>query len=206
MSLRLRAAPLAMVAVAILLAACSSTPEHHVSGGSSSTSTTAPSTTTAPSSSAPSTSSPPSTSAAAATCSTGILQIAAVGVATSAGTSRLTFSLTNGGPQPCSLKGYPTVTLYGPSGAGGAGAGSKLQIGDIQLAAPAKTVLLAPSYAAQFVVSVAEVPVNGAACSTVASIQVNPPGSSESVSLPDSFQACGTSVGVSPITATPPPG
>lgn len=134
------------------------------------------------------------------------MQVAAVGVATSAGTTRLTFALTNGGPQPCSLDGYPTVTLYGPSPAGGAGAGSKLSFSNIRLGGPPASVLLAPTYAADFVVSVAEVPVNGAACQTVASIQVNPPGSRESVSLPDSFQACGTSIGVYPIAATPPPG
>ncbi len=118
----------------------------------------------------------------------------------------MTFALKNQGPSPCSLEGYPTVALYGPSGAGGAGAGRKLALGDIDLGGPPKPMLLAPGYGTNFIVSVAEVPVNGAGCQTVASLEVSPPGSSESLSLPDTFQACGTSIGVYPLSATPPPG
>lgn len=129
-----------------------------------------------------------------------MLQVASAGVATSAGTTHLRFSLTNGGPDACTLQGYPTVVLFGPSGAGGAGAGSRLPLTDVHLGGPPQRVTIASGASADFVLSVAEVPVNGAACTTVASLQVSPPESSESLSLPDSFQACGTDVGVFPVT------
>jgi hypothetical protein len=77
-----------------------------------------------------------------------------------------------------------------------------LALSDIELGGPARAVSIASGGHATFILSVAEVPVNGAACSTVASLQVSPPGSSESLSLPDSFQACGTDVGVYPVTST----
>ncbi|MCU1489511.1 MAG: hypothetical protein JWM85_916 [Acidimicrobiaceae bacterium] len=192
-----------LLAVGLVLAACSSTP----SGTPSSkvdTTTSAPSSTSSSSSSS-SSSSTPSTSTTTATtsaaCSTGVLQPSTGGTQTSAGTTHLTFVLTNSGPSACSLTGYPTLALFGASGAGGAGAGPKLAISDVQEPGSAKAVELAPKGTASFVLSVSEVPVNGAGCSTVASLQITPPGASDSLSLPDSFQACGSSVGVYPLTA-----
>lgn len=123
------------------------------------------------------------------------------GTGTSAGTTHLTFTLKNGAPKPCTLEGFPTVAFYGASGAGGAGAGAKLPLSDVEIGGPATPVTLDAGGAAQFVLSVSGVPVNGAGCSTVASLEVTPPGSTESLSVPDSFQACGTTVGVEPVAS-----
>ncbi len=197
----------AVVGCGALLAACGGSPTashpttpHHKSTRPSTSTTT--STTAPPGSTTPTSTTPTSTVATTATCSTGVLQVAPNGVATSAGTTRLRFTLTNGGPEPCTLEGYPTVTLYGTSGAGGAGAGKKLSFADIHLGGPPTPVTVPSGGTARFVLSVAEVPVNGVACVNVASLEISPPGSAEALSLPDSFEACGTDVGVYPVTAS----
>jgi hypothetical protein len=63
-------------------------------------------------------------------------------------------------------------------------------------------VTLTPGGTADLVLSVANVPVNGVGCQNVASVQVTPPASSESLSVPATFQACGTSVGVFAISSS----
>lgn len=194
-----------LIALGVGAAACGgSGPTHHNAHKhvASTTSSSTTSTSTPATSSSSSSSTSTSTPAHVAACSTGVLQVAAAGVATSAGTTHLRFSLTNGGPEACSLDGYPTVVAFGPSGAGGAGAGTRLSLGDIDLGGPPQAVTVASGASAHFLLSIAAVPVNGADCVSVASLQISPPASSESLSLPDSFQACGTDLGVYPVTGS----
>lgn len=136
-----------------------------------------------------------------ATCSSGVLRLREGGVATAAGTSHLTFLLKNEGPAACSLKGYPFVALFGTSGAGGSGAGPRLKVTDIEEGAAPALVSVAPGATASLLISVSEVPVNGAGCQSVASVQVTPPGSSGALSVPADFQACGNTVGVYAVTS-----
>lgn len=98
------------------------------------------------------------------------------------------------------MEGYPSVAFFGGSGAGGAGAGSKLPVRDIDLGSPPGRVTLPSGTGASFVLSVAEVPVNGIGCKRVAAVQVVPPGGDAAISVPAAFQACGGTVGVYPVT------
>ena len=98
------------------------------------------------------------------------------------------------------MEGYPSVTFFGGSGAGGAGAGSKLAVRDIELGASPGRVTLSSGTGASFVLSVSEVPVNGVGCARVAALQVVPPGDGAAISVPAAFQACGGTVGVFPVT------
>lgn len=123
------------------------------------------------------------------------------GIATSAGTSRLTFDLKNAGPKACDLEGYPEVALYGTSGAGGAGAGAKLAFTMIQAGPGPSVVGLAPGATTSFLLSVSEVPINGVGCEGVASVEVTPPGTTGALSVPAHFQPCGGTVGVYALTA-----
>lgn len=134
------------------------------------------------------------------TCASGVLVLHEGGVAAAAGTSHLTFDLTNQGPRTCTLDGYPSVTFFGGSGAGGSGAGSKLAVRSIELGTAPRRVRLSSGTDASFVLSVSEVPVNGVGCSRVASLRVVPPGDQAAVSVPVAFQACGGTVGVFAVT------
>lgn len=124
-------------------------------------------------------------------------------MAAAAGTSHVTFLLTGEGPRPCTLRGYPSISLFGASGAGGAGAGSSLGIQAIQLGPAPQTVTVSAGHSAAFVLSISEVPVNGSGCRQAASLQVTPPGGSGALSIPAGFPVCGGTVGVYPVTTAP---
>jgi hypothetical protein len=108
-----------------------------------------------------------------------------------AGTAFTTFNLVNRGPADCQLDGYPTLTFYGPSGAGGAGAGPKLSITAIDSGPPAHPVTLASNGAAEFILVYHEVPVGGVGCQSVASVGVALPNSTERLMTPLSVSVCG---------------
>lgn len=175
-------------------------------GGTAGSATTGPSgpgaaTTTAPGPGPGSTASPTAPSSASPACSSGVLGLREGGAAAAAGTAHVTFVLTDEGPQPCTLQGYPAVGLFGVSGAGGAGAGAPLGLRAVRLGTGPAVVTVSAGRPAAFVLSVSDVPVDGAGCQQVASLQVTPPGAGGALSVPASFQACGATVGVYPVTA-----
>ncbi|HVB04945.1 MAG TPA: DUF4232 domain-containing protein [Acidimicrobiales bacterium] len=174
-----------LVAGALLgLSACS--PSQPTSSTSTSTTTTT----------ATSTSSTTSTTLAGGpTCSTGALSLSASGGGASAGSSVETFTVTNNGPATCRLDGYPSLTFFGPTAGGGAGAGAKLAITDQDAGPAPAAVTLKTNGSAEFLVIFSDVPVGGG-CTTVASVEMAPPGSSESVTAPVSFSPCGGTVKV----------
>jgi hypothetical protein len=129
-----------------------------------------------------------------------MLRLRIEAVAAAAGTSHLTLELTNDGPRPCSVEGYPVVAFFGESGAGGAGAGARLDVRDLDLGSSPQQVTVEPHAAASFVLSVAEVPVNGVGCSQATSLQVVPPGGGAAISVPAAFEICGGTVGVFALT------
>lgn len=55
---------------------------------------------------------------------------------------------------------------------------------------------------ATFELSVSRARSRGSGCHTVASLEVTPPGGGGALNVPDGFQACGRSIGVSAVTAT----
>jgi hypothetical protein len=182
-----------VVLFGVLLGACSSSPTA-VSSSSSTSSPSGSTTTTAPPTSTSSTT--PSTPA---TCSTAVLGLSATAGGAAAGTTSETFTFTNTGPSACSLYGYPTLTFYGPSGAGGSGAGPKLKIYPVNGKDVSAPVTIAAGATAQFLVILSDVPVNGVGCTNVASVDVAPPGTTETLSLPLDLQPCGGAVTVEPV-------
>jgi hypothetical protein len=172
-------------AAALGLAACSHSPS-----ATTTTSTAAPRTTS-------------TTTATVADCSTGVLQVSEAAGASSAGSSYDTFTVLNDGPSTCLLDGYPSVRFYGPSPAGGAGAGPLLAIGDQQGGPTPTPVDVTAGHSAEFLMVFSDVPVDGAGCTTVASVRIQPSTSAESISLPVSFSPCGPKVEVYPFA---PPG
>ncbi|MCU1493094.1 MAG: hypothetical protein JWO62_858 [Acidimicrobiaceae bacterium] len=174
---------------ALLLASCSS----HPATPTTTTSTTSTTTTVAPSTT--------TTAAAAPPCSTAVLRLAEDSAKSTAGagSAYVAYTLTNTGPTPCSLNGFPTVTFFGPSGASGAGAGPKLSITTEHSGAAPSLVTVDAGAAGAFYLVVSDVPTNGVGCATVASIEVTPPGSTEALSAPSSLDPCGPSVGVTAI-------
>lgn len=171
-----------LVAVAIGAAACSSKPSTTTTSSSTPVSSTSSSTTT--------------TTASAAACSASQLSLSGATGGASAGSSYETFTVTNNGPATCELNGYPTLTFFGPTAGGGAGAGPQLPLTTQQGGAAPTAVILKASDTAEFLVLYTDVPVNGAGCSTVASVQMAPPSSSQVVSAPISFMPCGATVKV----------
>jgi hypothetical protein len=99
--------------------------------------------------------------------------------------------VTNSGPDPCELDGYPKYTFLGPSGAGGAGAGAAVAV-RVSDAGPAPTpVTLAPGSAADALIVYTDIATGGVTCPAIASALMTPPQSSESLSFPISFAPCG---------------
>lgn len=185
-----------LVAGAFVLASCSSpapTPP---------TTTSAPSTTSSTTSTAPPTSTTTSVPAATvASCSAAALSLAEDSAKSTAGagSSYVAYTLTNTGATACALDGFPKIEFFGPSGASGAGAGPKLSTAAQQSGAPAARVILDAGGAGAFYLVVGDVPVGGVGCSSVASIDVTPPESSEALAVPSSIDPCGPSVGVTAI-------
>ncbi len=124
-------------------------------------------------------------------CATGLLRAHASFGGAAAGISYYVVTVTNAGPTPCTLDGYPVLKFFGPSGAGGAGAGPALQVSESHAGSPASVVLLRPGGDVESLVLFSDVPVNGVGCPQVASALVYPPGSSESISVPMSLSPCG---------------
>ncbi len=141
------------------------------------------------------------TGTAAAACSSGVLLLREDGLSAAAGTSHVTYLLTNEGPAACRIGGYPSVAFFGPSGAGGAGAGPSLAVRSFDLGHAASPVTLAHGAIATFVLSVSEVPVNGAGCQQAGSLQVTPPGAGAALSVRAGYTVCGGTVGVYPLSA-----
>lgn len=182
-----RAAPPAVLIAALALAACSSPRA------------VPPTTTTTPT--VTSGSSTTSTVALAATCSPGVLQLSENAGGTSAGTTYDVLSVTNAGPSACSLDGYPTVTFFGASPSGGVGAGPKLTLGEDHGGPSPAPVTIKAKGTAEFLLVFSDVPVDGQGCVTVASVEVQTPGSTEAISAPATLSPCGPDVKVYPFAA-----
>ncbi len=138
-----------------------------------------------------STSAPTTTVKTIAACTTALITITPVFGGSAAGGSYYRFNVTNIGPGECALDGYPALTFFSPNAAGGAGSGGPVSL-TVTDSGPAPTrVVLKHSESAQFLLAYTEVPVNGAGCSTVASVDVRLPGQAASTPVPVSFSPCG---------------
>ena len=157
----------------------------------STTSSTSP-----PTSSTGTTASTTTTLAIGPPCTTALLNFSASFGGAAAGGNYYKFEATNTGPSACSLEGYPKVTLYGPSSGGGTAAGPELPISAVAAGPAPATVPVAPKSSAEFILLFTDVPVNGSGCSTVASVDVSPPGNTEVTAVPLSFSPCGATVRV----------
>jgi hypothetical protein len=174
-----RASPLLLTGALGLLSGCS------LFHSSTSTTTTLPATTA-------------TTPKTPSVCAAALLEVSATTGGSAAGSAYERFTLTNTGPTACALEGYPELSFFAPSAAGGAGAGSKIALGvDHGGPAPALEVL-APAKTSEFLLFFSDVPVGGAGCTTVASVELRPPGGTEVVTAPVTFSPCGPVVKVYP--------
>ena len=106
--------------------------------------------------------------------------------------------ITNGGPSACFVKGYATLTLFGPSAAGGAGVGPRLVVTVAQSGVAATQITIATHHVASFSMRYSNEPVGGGGCETVASAEITLPGDTETLSFPVSLTICGGSVQIGP--------
>ena len=172
------AAALATAVLAVVLAGCGAKSATPPTTSTQTVTSTAPITTT-------------TNPAAPNQCSTGVLEASATFGGTAAGQSYYTVSVKNTGPSPCEIDGYPSYKFLGPSGAGGAGAGTTVNV-SINHGGPAPTVLtVSPGASADSIVVYSDVASGSSACPQIASALLTPPGSSESLSFPISFAPCG---------------
>jgi Domain of unknown function (DUF4232) len=160
----------------LLLAACSNSPSpehsttttHRATTSTSSTSTTNASTTS-------------STAAGSAACNH--VSATAGQSQGAAGTITGVVTVTNTGPTPCTVDGYPTMALY-------SGSGAPLTVTMVngltvnvtpQASAPPSSVMIAPSSTAQFAYQFSDVPVGAeTSCPTSEQASTTMPGASAS--------------------------
>ena len=176
---------LGLVAGSLALAACGSPAPTTTTTIPSSTTTTKPHVTTHPA------------------CATALLQITTTFGGAAAGGSFYRFTATNTAPSTCALDGYPTLSFFAPNAAGGAGSGAPVTLSVTDAGSPATVVDLRHGQSAQFLLLYTDVPVNGAGCTTVASVDVRPPHETQSTPVPVSFSPCGGEV---KVYAFAPPG
>ena len=161
-----------LVVASVVLGACgSSTPK------ASTTTTSAPRPTTTLKTTAP--------------CTAALMTFTPVFGGSAAGGSYYRFNAKNIGPGDCSLDGYPTLVFFAPNAAGGAGSGVPVTLTVTDFGSAPATVTLKTSQSAQFLLGYSEVPVNGAGCTSVASVNVKLPSQTESTPVPVSFSPCG---------------
>lgn len=115
----------------------------------------------------------------------------------------------NTGAQPCSLTGYPTVTLLDGRGRSLTAIRSEQATGSYfrQGEAP-RPVTLAPQAKARFELAWNVVPNEGAGertCPSAATVRVAAPGDTATTSLSMAFTPCGGRIRVSPLRATDAP-
>lgn len=126
-----------------------------------------------------------------ASCTTPLLSLTATFGGAAAGGSYYRFNAENVGPSKCSINGYPTLSFFAPSAAGGAGSTSPVTLTTTDTGPNPTTVTLAPHASAEFLLTFTDVPVNGAGCSTVGSVNVTPPNETGSTPVAISFSPCG---------------
>ncbi len=120
------------------------------------------------------------------------------GAATAAGTTHFTIALRNTGNLACTLAAYPTVTLIG----GQASAPVQLPLREVELGHAAPSLTLAPGAAGTFVLSLADVPVDGSAiCAHARGLAITV--DQTAINLAQPMVACGTMIGVFAIMSAP---
>jgi len=181
---------LMLIGAGVVLFGCGSGPTPTTTTTSSSTTSTTAVTTTSP---------PTSTSIALQACSTGVLSAAAASGGIAAGTGYESFTVTNGAPSSCFVKGYATLALFGPSAAGGAGVGPRLSITVTHSVSTPGQITLKTHGSSSFSMRYSNEPVGGVGCQTVASAEISPPGDTETLSFPVSLTICGGSVQIGPF-------
>ncbi len=138
------------------------------------------------------TASPTTTTVKTATaCTTALMAFTPVFGGSAAGGSYFRFEVKNIGPKVCSLHGYPALDFFAPNAAGGAGSGVPVTLSVTDFGAAPSTVTLNPTQSAQFLLVYTEVPVNGAGCASVASVNIKLPDQAGSTPVPVSFAPCG---------------
>jgi hypothetical protein len=181
---------LVLVGAGVILLGCgtgSSTPTTTSSSSPSTTSTQATTTT-----------SPTTTTAALQACSTDVLTASAVSGGIAAGTGYEIFKLANGGPSRCYVSGYVDLAFFGPSAAGGAGTGSRINVTVSETGTTGAQVKLSAHDTASFSMRYSNEPVGGAGCDTVASAEISLPSQTQTLSFPVSLTICG-SVQIGPL-------
>lgn len=142
---------------------------------------------------------PAPTGAAAVACRTADLRLAAGEGNAGAGNRTQILTLTNAGPAPCSLSGYPAVSLLDANGRPLSGVRSDQNAG---IAVP---VTLAASGRAFFDIAWNVVPNEGegqTTCPTAARVIVRLGTDTATLALPLSLTPCGGRIRVSPMRAT----
>jgi hypothetical protein len=99
------------------------------------------------------------------------------------------------------VKGYVNLAFFGPSAAGGAGAGPHLSVTVAETNAASAQVTLATHDSATFSMRYSSEPVGGGGCVTVASAELGLPGGSETLSFPVTLTVCGGGVQIGPLGA-----
>jgi hypothetical protein len=190
--------------VALALAACggsgsttstaaqhSSTPAPTSSNASATTSSSAGGSSTTPSSSGTTTS---AGSAAVNGCPSSGLHLSFVSGQGAAGTAYMTYALTNIGTRPCTLYGYPGVSILD---AAGRIVQHPAQRGGIQAPTTVRLVTLAQGRQARFIVTSSDV-IPSPGCPhafTGTTLQVFPPNQRQALSVTRSGQFCNLHVG-----------
>lgn len=143
-----------------------------------------------------------STAPSVATCAATALAGTVEGIEGGAGTIELTVTVTNRGSTPCSLDGYPGISLLASDGASVPVAvqpGGPLAFEQV---APS-VVVLASGQRAEVNLGISDVPAAGEpTCPTVTTVAVTPPGAQTPVDVATDVQVCsGHDVDVSAVYA-----
>ncbi len=184
------------------LAACSS-PSPSAASSTTKPKTTVTTTTAAPATSAPSTSAPSTTAAPGATttsttapqmgqCPRVTLKVAEGQSQGAAGTVDIPFTISNSGPEPCILDGYPTVGLVGASGPV---TPVVTHTGQAPAFRVAQTVVNLPptrKASAGFVLEYSDVQIDGQqSCPSISTIKITLPGLGGTFQFARQFSPCG---------------
>ncbi len=199
---RLPAVAAALLTLTIGAGACASSGStaKTTTGSSTSTSTNA---TTAPSTSAQptapggrTTTAPPTTTAGSTRCKAGQLTGRATATGAAAGNRYVTVVLTNTADSPCTLQGYPGVSLADASGTR-IGQPAQREAG----ATPGRVTLAASTGKASFLVHTTA-DVNGTGCQPPSTtINVIPPNDTGTVHVAGAVTVCGDGFWVTPVVA-----
>ncbi len=143
---------------------------------------------------------PPPAPVPAPPCRSGDLSLSKVGADAGAGQRQVTYAFVNNGAAACSLKGYPTLSLFDADGKRADGVTTvQTEQSYFNVGGPPQDVNIAHNARGLFYISFTGIQATDKPCVAIARVQATPPGNTQAIEVSDTLSVCTGQIRLSPI-------